>query len=122
MGKERWEVRIGGQRILGASNFQGATEAVKSDTFVTCQHGTFRPACSCTRSPRWGGLLKVAMIRYPGYPVGFPAPCYFNCPCGAAPKVRGIGEVVPCVCGAVYSPVGYLVNSSPASLSAAKET
>ena len=28
-----------------------ATEAVKSDIFVTCQHGTFRPACSCTREP-----------------------------------------------------------------------
>ena len=27
------------------------TQPVKSDTFVTCQHGTFRPACSCTRPP-----------------------------------------------------------------------
>jgi hypothetical protein len=58
-------------------------------------------------------LVKVAVIRMPGYPIGQPAPCYLNCPCGAKPKRGGLAEYVPCVCGAVYSFNGYLVNSWP---------
>lgn len=59
-------------------------------------------------------LVKVAVIREAGYPVGQPASCYLNCPCGAAPKRGTPSGYIPCVCGAVYSFNGYLVNSGRA--------
>ena len=59
-------------------------------------------------------MIKVAMIREPGYPIGKPAPCYLNCPCGARPSTRHHGEHVACACGRVYTSLGYLVSASDA--------
>jgi hypothetical protein len=52
--------------------------------------------------------VKVAVIRQAGAPVGQPAPCYLNCPCGARPVVSD-AERITCGCGAVYSPSGWLL-------------
>lgn len=61
---------------------------------------------NCKSSAR---LVKVAAIREPGWPVGSPAPCYLNCPCGARPRAYQ-GEV-RCACGQLYTDDGYLITS-----------
>ena len=54
-------------------------------------------------------LTKVAMIRVPEYPVGKPAPCYLNCPCGAKPLTNHETEAdVMCACGVAYSYNGWI--------------
>lgn len=53
-------------------------------------------------------LTKVAVIREPGHPVGQPAPCYLNCPCGAKPALTGRGSVV-CACGTIYDERGWII-------------
>ena len=54
-------------------------------------------------------LVKVAMIRRPGYPVGVSAPLYLNCPCGAQPAVpENMEGIVTCACGKRYTPDGFV--------------
>lgn len=58
---------------------------------------------------------KVAIIREPGHPVGEPAPCYLNCPCGAKPPAPAdAGLMTWCACGAIYDAAGWLVRRSSA--------
>lgn len=53
---------------------------------------------------------KVAIIRRPGYPVGRPAPCYLNCPCGAEPPVPS--DWIGCSCGRRYDALGWLIRDT----------
>jgi len=53
--------------------------------------------------------VKAAIIRRPGYLIGQPAPCYLNCSCGAQPTATE-ADAIPCVCGAIYSPAGWLLD------------
>jgi hypothetical protein len=56
-------------------------------------------------------LVKVAMIRMPGYEVGKPAPMYLNCPCGAKPSINmATKENVKCICGKSYTYNGNVIN------------
>lgn len=59
-------------------------------------------------------IVKVALIRRPGYSVGRPAPMYLNCPCGANPAAPDDMESeVTCACGKRYTYHGYLIGESP---------
>ena len=49
---------------------------------------------------------KAALIRDEGYPVGQPAPCHFNCECGATVPADSDRNV--CVCGIVYDACGWI--------------
>ena len=57
-------------------------------------------------------LTKVARLRAPGYPVGMPAPCTLNCPCGARPPAPEGEEFVTCGCGKTYNALGYLLDDA----------
>lgn len=57
-------------------------------------------------------LMKVAMIRKEGYPVGVSAPVYLKCPCGAKPDTNLDTEAdVTCVCGRLFTYNGYIQES-----------
>ena len=62
-------------------------------------------------------LIKVAIIREPGHPVGTPAPCYLNCPCGAQPRTSVTADpdfsFIECPCGRVYDIAGWLQRVEP---------
>ena len=53
-------------------------------------------------------VIKRAVIREPGYPVGSPAPCYIKCWCGARP--RAYTGPVRCDCGTRYTDDGWVVS------------
>lgn len=53
-------------------------------------------------------IVKVAVIREAGYPMGEPAPCYIKCACGAKPPAY-MGEFV-CRCGVRYSADGWVLS------------
>ena len=55
-------------------------------------------------------LVKVAVIREPGHPVGQPAPLYLNCRCGGKPRTVPNGPNVKCWrCKVLYSSDGYII-------------
>ncbi len=54
-------------------------------------------------------VLKLAVKREPGYPVGTTAPCYLDCPCGMKldlPSTMVMGVRCP-DCGAAYDAGGW---------------
>jgi hypothetical protein len=53
--------------------------------------------------------IKASIIRRAGYPIGEPAPCFLTCGCGAELDIPK-GVVIPCACGAIYSPSGWLLE------------
>ena len=76
-------------------------------------------------------LVKVALIRETGVPVGQPARMFLNCPCGARPEQRtdcahpvlqvndegvccdcGHSTVTVCSCGRAYNQSGYLTGGA----------
>lgn len=51
---------------------------------------------------------KAALIRRPGYPIGQPAPCYFEC-CGNEIDAPEAGEHATCpTCGNRFDERGYI--------------
>jgi len=59
------------------------------------------------------GMIKLAVIRDPDttIPVGYPAPCFLRCPCGArVPVMPGAPGVMLCACGDAYTHDGWKVN------------
>lgn len=62
-------------------------------------------------------LIKVAMIRQPGYPSGQPAPLFLKCPCGAKPATDvDKHEDVVCSCGQHYTYNGWLIDTEKNNL------
>lgn len=59
-------------------------------------------------------LVKVAVMRCPGFPVGQPAPCVLNCRCGAFPVAPEGEGFVTCRCGKTYNALGYLLDDARA--------
>ena len=56
-------------------------------------------------------LMKVAIIRQPGYEVGQRAPLYLNCPCGAKPETSIDTKAdVKCKCGTHYTYDGWIIE------------
>jgi hypothetical protein len=56
-------------------------------------------------------LIKLALRREEGYPVGQPAPCYLLCPCGRkVPVPPDAIAPLTCDCGAAYTPDGWIVT------------
>ncbi len=55
-------------------------------------------------------LLKRAVCRRDGYPIGVPAPCYLTCQCGKTLDVPRpfTDERVQCPCGQAYDSFGWL--------------
>ena len=61
-------------------------------------------------------IVKRALKREPGYPVGVPAPLYLDCECGhhlSMPHVNGLPiQAYVCLCGREYDPRGWLLKES----------
>ena len=64
-------------------------------------------------------LVKVAVIREPGAPMGVSAPLYLNCPCGARPRVPftvyrntivTCGDAAAPGCGRRYTLDGWMIE------------
>ncbi len=59
------------------------------------------------------GIVKRALRRDEGYPIGQPAPLYILCECGGkvpVPVVRGLPMTYQCACGVVYDAQGWIVS------------